>query len=205
MPSGVYARNRPNLFFKKVNKNGPIPANRPELGPCWIWVGKLDRNGYGKFRGDGRDVFAHRWAYEFERESLPERKAPDFLGLDHLCRNPACVNPSHLELVSHTVNLRRGESNNAKKTHCPKGHPYDDANTLKTKCGRKCRECCRQKAEVQNERIRQAKKSVPKPPKTHCRNGHPKSESYVSRSGKIVCRACWKAQAAAYAARQKSK
>lgn len=73
------------------------------------------------------------------------------LTIDHLCRNPLCVNPDHLEPVTNSENVRRAaaagayEGNGAHhraKTHCPKGHPYSGENLYRTPSGkRKCREC----------------------------------------------------------------
>jgi hypothetical protein len=72
---------------------------------------------------------------------------PEGLELDHLCRVRGCVNPKHLEPVTHRENLMRGESwsaVNARKTHCPEGHPYDETNTyIDGKGRRRCRECAR--------------------------------------------------------------
>jgi hypothetical protein len=106
-------------FWKKVNKSGPVPASRPELGPCWIWTA-CKSNGYGHFSVDGIILRAHRVSY---RELVGEIEAG--LELDHLCRTRACVRPSHLEPVTGTVNILRGESiqaKNARKTHCIRGH-----------------------------------------------------------------------------------
>jgi hypothetical protein len=72
----------------------------------WFWRASKDQLGYGRFRGSGRkggELKAHRVAYELVKGSIP-----DGLELDHLCRIPACVNPEHLEPVTHAENLRRG-------------------------------------------------------------------------------------------------
>lgn len=87
---------------------------------CIEWLACLV-TGYGLFRlGAGRNIVAHRWAFG---------PVPDGLELDHLCRNRACVNPGHLEPVTHRDNLRRSPLGNAAKTHCPQGHEYTAANT----------------------------------------------------------------------------
>lgn len=76
--------------------------------PCWNWQKALNVKGYGLFNINGSSCLAHRIAYELEREEIPEG-----LTLDHLCHNPRCVNPWHLEAVS------QGENNNRKLRHCP--------------------------------------------------------------------------------------
>lgn len=96
---------------------------------CWIWTAATARSGYGsvRFPGNGPMCPAHRVVYELLVDEIP-----DGLTLDHLCRNPSCVNPDHLEPVSHRENVLRGESppaQLAKRTHCKNGHPYDEKNT----------------------------------------------------------------------------
>lgn len=107
---------------------------------CWLWIGAKSSTGYGVFRAGGRDVRAHRYAYE----TLVGPIAPS-LTLDHLCRIPACVNPSHLEPVSSRENTLRGETvtaANAEKTHCDSGHELVGENLYVTPDGRRqCRAC----------------------------------------------------------------
>lgn len=129
-------------FWSKVEAVHPLG--------CWEWTGAKVRGGYGRYRlgGGGREVMAHRYAYEELVGPIPEGMV-----LDHLCRNTACVNPDHCEPVTHAENVRRGCSgavNGARergKTHCPQGHPYDRANTYTSRAGsRHCRACARQRA-----------------------------------------------------------
>lgn len=92
-------------FWARINKNGPIPAHRPDLGPCWVWTGRLKREGYGTMSIRNRPVYVHRFAYELLVEVIPVG-----LQIDHLCRNPACANPTHLEPVTSRVNTIRGDN-----------------------------------------------------------------------------------------------
>ncbi len=123
-------------FWSKVDKNGPVYKDR---GPCWLWTANIDRYGYARFN---RSDKAHRFAYERLIGPIPAGLEPD-----HLCATRRCVNPAHLELVTHAENVRRSDmhwnNGNAAKTHCKQGHPYDDANTYRTGARRECRECKR--------------------------------------------------------------
>lgn len=73
---------------------------------CWLWSGAPRELGYGQVRiggRRGRTVAAHRLIYE-----LAVGEIPVGLELDHLCRTRHCVNPRHLEAVTHRENVRRG-------------------------------------------------------------------------------------------------
>lgn len=110
---------------------------------CWRFAGSKVR-GYGQFRYEGRLHLAHRVAYQLLVGPIPEG-----LQLDHLCRVRDCINPSHLEPVTHAENVRRGiagEVTRARmlaKTHCAQGHEWNEENTGRQPGGRKCLACRR--------------------------------------------------------------
>jgi hypothetical protein len=132
-------------FWIKVDKNGPLPEWRPELGPCWVWTKGKTGDGYGAFSvGDGEMELAHRWSYANE-----VRPIPDGLEIDHLCRNRACVRPDHLEPVTGHDNQHRSPitfaSVNSGKAYCDQGHEFTPENTRITTAGtRECKECRRE-------------------------------------------------------------
>lgn len=103
---------------------------------CWIWAGNAQPNGYGQFWHAPRMWLAHRWSY-----SAFVGEIPDGLEIDHLCRTPLCVRPTHLDPVSGKTNTLRGKTlpaANVVKTHCPQGHPYD---VVYRDGKRRCRVC----------------------------------------------------------------
>lgn len=116
-------------------------------GVCWEWTASDDGvKGYGRFEDQGVNYAAHRWAYMNLVGPIP-----DGMTIDHLCRNKACVNPDHFELVTARVNTLRGGSasaRNARKTHCPQNHEYTPDNTRISRRSngllfRTCRTCAR--------------------------------------------------------------
>lgn len=113
---------------------------------CWIWQGALD-NGYGHFSIGYKNYGAHVFAYIRAKGNVPVD-----LQVDHLCRNRACVNPDHMEAVPCAINVLRGEgpaARNKRKTHCPRGHPYDATNTFIRRSGRRrCKICTNEKQRI---------------------------------------------------------
>ena len=121
--------------------------------PCRVWAGFRSAWGYGQVRvtdldGKTRNAKVHRVALQAHLGRPlppPSRHAT----VDHLCGNPACCEPEHLELVTQRENNLRGSTvaaAHAAKTHCPAGHAYAGDNLYLYSDGRrKCRECDRQR------------------------------------------------------------
>lgn len=114
---------------------------------CWLWQKYKNIYGYGMLCEGGRNgrmLWAHRVSYEFHCGPIGAG-----LEIDHLCRIRACVNPAHLEPVTHRTNILRGEApsaNCARQASCIRGHPFDERNTGRNKNGgRYCRACARDK------------------------------------------------------------
>ncbi len=124
----------PTRFWEKTEQQGD----------CVVWMGAKSAYGHGQFgiSQPGKTRYVHRIVYEAVNGPVP-----DGLELDHLCRTPACINPAHLEAVTHRENVLRGEglaAQQVKRTHCPQGHPYSAKNTYRDKKNKRyCRTCGR--------------------------------------------------------------
>jgi hypothetical protein len=163
------ARSQFDRAMEKVDRNGPPVPGHPELGPCWIWTGPVRPDGYiqieGRRRAGQGGKLLHRLVYEELVGPIPcypegHREAGQPMPLDHLCHtldpdcfagrscpHRKCCNPAHLEPVTREENHRRGAFPNSRKTHCPKGHPYDEENTYRPPSSpnrRQCRACGRE-------------------------------------------------------------
>jgi len=88
----------PRQSVRKRVLAGLLEADRGFLSPCWLWQGRVDRNGYGRIKRDGVEVPVH-WILKGD--------PPEGMEVDHLCKQRACVNPDHLEFVTREENLRR--------------------------------------------------------------------------------------------------
>lgn len=112
-------------------------------GECMPWQGYINAQGYGRAKiGKGRTKSAH--TVEWEKVNGP---VPKGMVLDHLCRNRACANIAHLELVTPKINTLRGvgpTAVNARKELCHLGHPLGGENLIiDCRGNRRCRECQR--------------------------------------------------------------
>jgi hypothetical protein len=154
---GSEPHGNPDCATSSPAQSGPVPfgddrlparfwakANVEDRGyetPCWIWTGARGGNGtdYGRFWLT-RQRCAHVCAFEVLVGLVPEG-----LELDHLCRVPLCVNPAHLEPVTHAENMRRSSARppvSKPKTHCKHGHEFTAENSLpRSGGGRRCRTC----------------------------------------------------------------
>ena len=141
MPYRTIPENRKARFMARVEirENG-----------CWYWLGAINKTGYGVSSIDGQKTLAHRAFWIFENGQVPEG-----MDLDHLCRNRACINPEHLEVVTRSVNLRRG----FEARGCRNGHKFnnEDFSIVHRSDGtteRRCKVCHR----ANNKRVKARKR-----------------------------------------------
>lgn len=126
-------------FWPKVDRSGGDDA-------CWPWMGRRDHHGYGRASFMG-ELLAHRVAFRALGGTIPTG-----LELDHVCRNRICVNPKHLDPVTHQENHRRRALFMVPKSMCVHGHSMTPENTYVAGKARRCRTCLRE----QRQRVRSA-------------------------------------------------
>jgi len=175
-------------FWEKVDKSG----RNPDKPDCWEWTANTVKT-YGMFsckrNGISRNIQTHKYIWEKLNGPVPEG-----LEVCHLCNNPPCVRPDHLEVDTRSHNQRysvlHGNHKESRKTHCKHSHLYDDENTywkiskhtgFKT---RDCKTCHKRWNQEGNERKRKNRGIKP----NHCRKGHDFSiygeKWYVKKSGR---------------------
>lgn len=166
---------------------------QPDGTGCLVWTGGISDFGYGIVSWENRKARVHRLLYQLQVGPIPEGMEPD-----HVCRNRACGNVDHLEVVTRRENVRRGMAPagiNFRKTHCIRGHALEGSNVIPTSDGRRCRECKRAA-----QRLPEAGPTNGR--KTHCIRGHPfDNENTYRGRGYRECRACKREAAHRYRAR----
>lgn len=126
-----------------MNKSNRIIGKFDDWQTCWVLPNTRNADGYIRVSVAGKKIMSHRLALIESGVVIPEGYE-----VDHLCRNRACCNPSHLEVVTHKQNMERGTGRdrfNAAKTHCCRGHEFTKENTYVNPRGqRQCKECRRE-------------------------------------------------------------
>lgn len=109
---------------------------------CLEWLSPRDRAGYGQFWFNGKNHRAHRIAYRVWNGAIPK----GFFVLHH-CDNTWCIEPTHLFVGTHLMNMldsiQKGRHKETRKTHCPKGHSYTEFGRTDSRGKRECTECRR--------------------------------------------------------------
>ena len=107
---------------------------------CWLWAGAKDQKGYANFTVNKyKTGKAHKFSWILHFGLIPAG-----LQVDHECNNPSCVNPNHLQLLTGYKNNEKSNSASAinkRKTHCIRGHKFDERNTLRKNGRRYCIIC----------------------------------------------------------------
>jgi hypothetical protein len=119
-------------FHSRYARGGP--------DECWIWLGEPNHNGYGIIEQRGQKIRAHRLALVLHLgRDLKPGKVPN-----HMCENPPCVNPAHLQESTQRENVLHGNtitSEQRARTHCPQGHELSEKNCVPSHWARGWRSC----------------------------------------------------------------
>lgn len=135
-------------------KSGPerLLSRKVLVGDCWEYAGHRNAPGYGRIYAEGRHWYAHRYSYTLHKGEIPEG-----FQVDHLCVNPACFNPDHLEAVPPQVNVIRSSAPSAITARtgiCQRGHKMTPENVYVRRGGKRrmCRACQRERSKATQAR-----------------------------------------------------
>lgn len=166
-----------NRFWSKVKKeSGVFGIDGKYPTECWLWTACVSKKGYGRFRYNKKTFNAHQFIYDAIYQN--ERSYYD---THHRCYTKNCVNPTHLEKLTHA---KHASIENKNITHCRNGHLWIPENICIMKSGKQeCRTCRRLYIGYQG--------NLPNTQRTHCPAGHEYNETntycYKNRRG---CRQC---------------
>ena len=136
-----------NYINEYFDRFGEPPFTVNNSSGCWLWSRGTNGVGYGVAVVNSKQELAHRVVFE-----IYKGKIADGLTLDHLCRVPLCVNPDHLEAVTHRENVLRGKAVtalNAKKKYCKHGHELREENVYRSGTNkRRCKLCTSRLAKI---------------------------------------------------------
>lgn len=118
---------------------------------CLLWKAGISKSGYAYLSINGKMTLAHRWIYKRWIGEIDSN-----LELDHLCRNRNCVNPNHLEQVTHFENMLRGNTDVAKRycPECSENHVFKKKNTYMTKNNKRVCLNCKNLEEKRNNYVK---------------------------------------------------
>lgn len=185
----------------KINKF--LSKCRSDSSGCWFWGGATNGK-YGVFSHGGYREYAHRFSHIIFWGAI----RPGF-DVHHECNKPNCVNPEHLRQVTRRENVLLSGSPSAicaKKTHCPKGHPYYGDNLeIDSNGARRCKICRRDAS--RRFSLKAKRNREPKPKKTDCKNGHKLAGKnlYITPQGYRQCRECNKIRERGYRRHKREK
>lgn len=183
----------PKMWGRKpLTLDALMAWTRKEPGGCVVWTRSLNASGYGRVMGEGSRWMVHRLVW-----TLLNGPIPDGADIDHLCFNPACVNPDHLQPLSVMENRARHAA--SMFPVCSNGHELSGDNLRfathrNGKTVRRCRACERQGAQKDVAKRLQAGLATEGPTRTHCKRGHEftpeNTYTQPSRPWSHTCREC---------------
>jgi hypothetical protein len=199
-----------------------IKARTKPVGDCWVWQGFVLRGGYGQVGYRGRSARVHRLMYELHHGELPD----DIL-VCHSCDVRLCCNPEHLWPGDKRANgvdvVVKGRHHELTKTHCPRGHSYEEHGYLSKRGKRSCNLCCRARQRIRAGWPEDLAHSMPATPKGQrpingeyvrkrgrlkpakvCKVGHSMDDAYIRPNGERQCRTCREVNRGRHEARAKA-
>lgn len=128
------------------------------LDDCMLFAGFLNKHGYGLITFSPQ-VYGHSTKqvhtvfYEEFVGAIPKG-----LEIDHLCKIRCCINPDHLEAVTHAENMRRLYGGKCKQGHSFENNEYWSTSPIGTR-SRSCKACSARRSAERYKRLKDERKS----------------------------------------------